>query len=1109
MANYDLAFPGAAIDAILTTAYDLQNAGYIFKGSATNWSGTPTQRTWLLAPAGFSGYGFSSAIPKGSIGICKYNGSAWSGDLINVVTIDNYPTHDSTNAVTSGGMWQALDDLADGILDTLQSFVIQDGTASANQGTQIKFDVKMTDGQQVQHLISSFEILAATTVKAGLMSAADKAKVDSFLTILRSMTFADTTAGADVGTQIVETLKMTVGGVQEAVAALTILAATTSKAGLMSAADKTYLDGIPSSLSTISASISNLLAMLGYYECSTAAGTAAKTVSASGYVLTNGGCIRIKMTNANTANNVTLNINGTGAKNLYYDGAQASSSNSWDAGDILEVFYDGTQYQCASGGGGKFATGEKVKETSITDEITSNSDALPTSGAVAEETDNLKANIGYFTCDTAAATAAKVVSATGYKLTTGGNIRIKMTNANTAANATLNINSTGAKALYYDGAQASSSNSWDAGEVLEVFYDGTQYQCASGGGGKFATGEKVKETSITDEITPNSDDLPTSGAVAEEIDNLKANIGYFICDTMAGIAEKIVSASGYSLTTGGNIRIKMTNPTTAEQTTLNINSTGAYPLFYNGKQSNGSNSWIPGEVIVVYFDGNYYQSFNAFGQNENINLKSYGNSNIDYYTQQTGYVPCIFHPENTAFLKKIVFNRTQLGNDLNQQVTVGFAIYNSDLTKNTYFYAVKEAGSNEVYLSGHTVPAGGYMVFDKTTWIRITQDGCATCPDYYVFNITGTNNLRGAGQHFIFPNCSIIYAENTVNVETNADENTVKISEFIGKGRIILNNTNTAFAVSTASNKNEALGNLIPISSFDVTKGIRLGRNSKMSKTHIAFLTNSDLVYGGTIPFCADTALMDTTAWLKIPSDCTWVYILCDGTTRALPDVFQESWDKILGNMKRRSVCIVGDSYSTYENWLPTGYLTYYPHQDVDEVQYTWWHKMCVISGASLFANISYGGATICTTGYEGADNSEKSLIYTTSQHLGAGKVLDPKPDVVFILAGTNDYWAGSPVGEPVRSNWTTDDLKSSIPAFDYIIYNLKKYNPGVEIIVLLNTMIYGNTDLESGLITECEYWEVKYHKLDLFPLDVQKHPFKTAMELIAYTAAGYAEGYY
>ena len=394
MANYDLAFPGAAIDAILTTAYDLQNAGYIFKGSATAYSGTPTQRTWLLAPAGFSGYGFSSAIPKGSIGICRWTGSAWVGDVINVVTIDSTVTNGSTNPVSGDAVWDAMDELAIGIRDTLLSFTITDGTASADQASKLTYDVKMTDGQGVLHLIGSFNILAATAYKAGLMSAADKAKVDAFLTNLRSLSFTDTTPSGNQGTQLVETLKATIGGTEETITALTILAATTTKAGLLSAADKSYLDGLPTSLSTISASISKLLAMLGYYECSTAAATAAKTVSASGYTLTTGGCIRIKMTNANTADSVTLNINSTGAKALYYDGAQASSTNSWDAGEVLEVYYDGTQYQCASGGGGKFATGEKVKETSITDEVTPNSDALVTSGAVDEVVKEINDEIG-------------------------------------------------------------------------------------------------------------------------------------------------------------------------------------------------------------------------------------------------------------------------------------------------------------------------------------------------------------------------------------------------------------------------------------------------------------------------------------------------------------------------------------------------------------------------------------------------------------------------------------------------------------------------------------------------------------------------------------------
>ena len=385
MATYDLAYPGAAIDAILNTAYFLQEAGYIFQGSASEYSGTPSKRVWLIAPAGFTGLGLSSAVPQGSFGICLYNGTAWVGKVINVLTLDSAPTRNSQNGVTSGGVAATLDEIAGGIMETFASLLFDDETAAADLRTKLSYAVKFSVSD-VYQTVTHLNILAATTSKAGLMSAEDKAKVDSFLTNLRSLTFTDTTASADQGTKITETLKATIGGVQEVIDSITLLAATSSKAGLLSASDKAYIDALPATLTSLSNSISGALALMqslvGYYVCDTAAGTAAKTVTATGYSLTNGGCIRIKMTNANTANNVTLNINSTGAKALYYDGAQASSTNTWEAGEVLEVYYDGTQYQCASGGGGKFATGEKVKDTSITDTIAEGSTSLPTSGAV-------------------------------------------------------------------------------------------------------------------------------------------------------------------------------------------------------------------------------------------------------------------------------------------------------------------------------------------------------------------------------------------------------------------------------------------------------------------------------------------------------------------------------------------------------------------------------------------------------------------------------------------------------------------------------------------------------------------------------------------------------
>lgn len=61
--------------------------------------------------------------------------------------------------------------------------------------------------------------------------------------------------------------------------------------------------------------------------CSTAQATAAKTVSAPNFTLADGKQLYIKFTNANTAASVTLNIQSTGAHELYVNEAQVGASN--------------------------------------------------------------------------------------------------------------------------------------------------------------------------------------------------------------------------------------------------------------------------------------------------------------------------------------------------------------------------------------------------------------------------------------------------------------------------------------------------------------------------------------------------------------------------------------------------------------------------------------------------------------------------------------------------------------------------------------------------------------------------------------------------------------
>lgn len=83
----------------------------------------------------------------------------------------------------------------------------------------------------------------------------------------------------------------------------------------------------------------------------------------------------------------------------------------------------------------------------------------------------------YATCTTAAATAAKVATIQNgsFTLETGVKVSVKFTYANSAASATLNVNSTGAKTIQFAGAALTSAQYWVANQVVDFVYDGTYW----------------------------------------------------------------------------------------------------------------------------------------------------------------------------------------------------------------------------------------------------------------------------------------------------------------------------------------------------------------------------------------------------------------------------------------------------------------------------------------------------------------------------------------------------------------------------------------------------------------------------------------------------------
>ena len=210
------------------------------------------------------------------------------------------------------------------------------------------------------------------------------------------------------------------------------------------------IDQLSEEILDLNEEIANISAV-AYGVCSTAADTADKTVTVAddNFELKEGVTIRVKFTNANSITSPTLNVNGTGAKPMYRYGTTALSTGTtttgWVAGSIMTLTYDGTGW-----------IREYWNNTTYS---------------------NVALGQGYATCSTAEATTAKVGTLSSYALTTGGIVSVKFTYA-VPASATLNINSKGAKAIYYRGAKI-TDGVIKAGDVATFIYNGSYYHLLS------------------------------------------------------------------------------------------------------------------------------------------------------------------------------------------------------------------------------------------------------------------------------------------------------------------------------------------------------------------------------------------------------------------------------------------------------------------------------------------------------------------------------------------------------------------------------------------------------------------------------------------------------
>lgn len=145
----------------------------------------------------------------------------------------------------------------------------------------------------------------------------------------------------------------------------------------------------------------------------------------------------------------------------------------------------------------------------------------------------------YATCSTAAGTAAKVATITpgsAFSLETGVRVSVKFTNALSVAAPTLNVNSSGAKAIYFRGATLSSAQYWASGSTVDFVFDGTYWQMLGSQHNStyslssFGVTSTAAELNILDGVTATAaeinklDGLTTSTTELNYVDGVTSNI---------------------------------------------------------------------------------------------------------------------------------------------------------------------------------------------------------------------------------------------------------------------------------------------------------------------------------------------------------------------------------------------------------------------------------------------------------------------------------------------------------------------------------------------------------------------------------------------------------
>ena len=143
-----------------------------------------------------------------------------------------------------------------------------------------------------------------------------------------------------------------------------------------------------------------------------------------------------------------------------------------------------------------------------------------------------------------------------------------------------------------------------------------------------------------------------------------------------------------------------------------------------------------------------------------------------------------------------------------------------------------------------------------------------------------------------------------------------------------------------------------------------------------------------------------------------------------------------------KKISFMGDSITTFQNWIPTGNAVYYPQGDVNNVAKTYWMRCLSKFNMVLATNEAWSGSRLTQTAgvRASATAPERWGRLRTNGETGED------PDIIVIHISTNDFTNGVALGDFDFGD--TPNLNQVRPAWCYLLKNLMQTYHKAEIYV-------------------------------------------------------------